>query len=174
MHQKPLLLLLLTLLTPVLQAQPAGAGGGNPPLIYYYVRVQQWGGAEAYSVDSVSDASIEWLPAWLKPLFNDIKAGKTSVYSTPDGAKPLSAGELNAILFKTDSMEVPDFDTGEPELRVFTSEITHEAVSLIKFCEQWSWDKKGRLVKKVLAFAPVVERDGAVAKTTLFWIKQED
>lgn len=43
--------------------------------------------------------------------------------------------------------------------KIITTEIAAEQINLIKFCEQWNWDEEGKLIKKVLAYAPVHERD---------------
>lgn len=111
------------------------------------------------------------------PLLTDAAVqGQLQVYSAEDDkfTYPLSAQELEAILFTTDTIVIFDPDTFIEEIKVVRNEINWEDVKRLRIKEQWYFDENtSTLQVRILGIAPLIDvkgEDGAFRyEKPLFW-----
>lgn len=114
------------------------------------------------------------------PLFNILtnaaKAGELTLYSSEkdDFSVRLSTEELNATLFRKDTVLVP-IDETNYEIRVVETEVYYEDVKRFRIEEMWYFDSKtSQLRVRILGIAPMKERytesGDFIGESPLFWV----
>lgn len=115
------------------------------------------------------------------PLFKILAdaalAGELSVYSTEDDkfSKRLTPEGVRALLFKRDTIVVPDLETYSDEVRVVENETNWEDVKRFRLKESWFFDAKTSTLRhRILGIAPIIdvkdEEGNFRYEMPLFWV----
>ena len=87
-------------------------------------------------------------------------AGKIQLYSVEKETFdiPLTAADLDGILYQTDTFEVYDPATYLPELKVIRNEINYEDVKRFRVKEVWFFDEQRSVMNgRIIGIAPIIE-----------------
>lgn len=114
------------------------------------------------------------------PLFNILtnaaQAGELTLYSgeKDDFSVPLSTDELNATLFRKDTIRIA-LDETHVEIREIQTEVNYEDVKRFRIKELWYFDSKTSLLKvRILGIAPMqelyAENGDCLGEKALFWV----
>jgi len=102
--------------------------------------------------------------------------GQVELYSAEDDkfTYPLSAAELEGILFTTDTVTTYHPDTYIEEIKVIRNEINWEDVKRLRIKEQWFFDSRtSTLQVRILGIAPLIDVNGEDGnfryEKPLFW-----
>lgn len=112
-----------------------------------------------------------------KIIFEAALAGELPVYSTENDkfTQRLSLEDINAKLFKTDTIMTVDFDSDEEVVKVVQSSVNWEDVKRFRIKETWFFDAKTSTLRhRILGIAPLLEaRDengDFKFEIPLFWV----
>ena len=112
-----------------------------------------------------------------KIIFEAALAGELPVYSTENDhfTKRLAIGNIQNMLFKTDTIVVFDVITGEEKVQVVQNEVSWEDVKRFRIKESWFFDAKtSTLRSQILGIAPLLkvrdENGDFKLEMPLFWV----
>ncbi|MEM9819856.1 MAG: gliding motility protein GldN [Bacteroidota bacterium] len=97
---------------------------------------------------------------FFKLLTDAAAAEEISLYSAENDRfeYPLNDSEVDAILFRTDTIDIYHPETLEPELKVIRTELNWEDVVRFRIKEQWYFDEaRSELKVRILGIAPMIE-----------------
>ncbi|MBI1228174.1 MAG: gliding motility protein GldN [Bacteroidetes bacterium] len=114
------------------------------------------------------------------PLFNILtnaaRSGELTLYSSQkdDFSVPLSTEEMNAILFRKDTVIVA-LDETNIEVKEIMTEVNYEDVKRFRIKELWYFDSKTSQLKvRILGLAPLqemyTESGDFIGEKALFWV----
>lgn len=122
---------------------------------------------------------------WLFRIFNELKNGQRKAFQYNTEAShedvflyPLSYKEIIQILQKTDTIYIytPEYIT-EQKPYIIQTNLDIERINKILFLEKWTNTKEKGIVKKIIAYAPVIddfsEMGDFLGERILFWLKPD-
>ncbi|KAA5533222.1 gliding motility protein GldN [Taibaiella lutea] len=120
--------------------------------------------------------------AFIEILIDAVRKGKVNAYSNIDDrfTTALDMPSLEKqIGGTTDTIEVPNIETGEMELKVIHKEFDINSVTQYRIKEDWIFDRNlGRMVVRIVGIAPMVdiksESTGLyVGSSPMFWLNYD-
>ncbi len=116
-----------------------------------------------------------------EPLFKIFESaaltGDIALYSTEDDrfSTELSLEEIQATLYKRDTVEIMDPETLQPTLKIVDDMINVEDIKRFRVKETWFFDENtGQMRVRILGIAPLIEvfddNDNFKFEKALFWI----
>ena len=96
---------------------------------------------------------------FIEILFEGIQNGKISVYDVEGEyfSRPLKVTELLQMVNTTDTIEVYDLDSAEPEFQVIQNDLDYNSITSIRLLETWFFDSQTSQLKvRILGIAPIL------------------
>ncbi len=114
---------------------------------------------------------------FVKILIDGIKSGQIRAFSVSDDkfSSQMSTDDINKLLFKTDSLEITNPETGEVTIKVVPNDIDLASIKRFRIKEVWFFDKElSRMRNRILGIAPLRDITDDLGnfqyELNMFWI----